>query len=143
MQRQVRMAMACFLVATTPAIAMEPLPLIGSHNARPQASLLIELVRWSCSWNNKGTVSVDGEIKNISTFTVSKVAARIVVTDEDGQSIGDGDKVVDRAPFTPEAVASFKGQIALTARAKRPRSCSIDFVDQDGTYLRWREAARP
>lgn len=143
MQRGKLIAIIVCLAVATPATAKEPVPKSSTHEAeraRPEASLLLELIDWHCAWNNRLVVSVEGSIKNISSYTVPKVVARIIVTDEDGRLIGSGDRFADKAPFTPEAQASFKGQIRLAEGTKRPRSCSIDFVDGDGTYLRWREA---
>lgn len=136
-------AAAICLAAATPAAASEPLALTSRHSARANASLLIELVSWHCIWNNRNTVFVDGKIKNISEHPVPKLAALIVVTDEDGKPIGDGDKFVDKAPLTPEMQANFKGQITLAEGSKRPHSCSIDFADGDGTILSWRESGQP
>jgi len=128
------------LVLAVPASAKQPLELTSSHDARPKASLLLELVDWHCFWNNKLTISVNGTIKNISALPEPKVVAHIVVKDRGGNAIKDSDKDVETQPLTPNTVSGFEGEIVLNQTDGTPKSCDIDFQDGDGTRLNWRQA---
>ncbi|MFZ1991137.1 MAG: FxLYD domain-containing protein [Alphaproteobacteria bacterium] len=130
--------LALGLLFATPAVADQPLPREATHKARPQASLLLELADWSCHWNNRLSVTVAGTVKNISARSKLGVEARIVVLDNKGDVIKGADKPLEDSPLDPNQISHFSGEITLNSSAVRPDSCSIDFVDRDGTYLDWR-----
>lgn len=128
------------LTAVGPASAREPLALTQTHDARPQASLLLELDGWHCFWNNRQTIEVEGKVKNVSSIVVQKVTAYIVVNGEDGKPVADGRKRVDDEKLAPRTTSAFAGEIVLKddATSARPKSCDINFEDGDGTHLNWR-----
>ena len=128
---------AIFLSLTAQAGANEPLALKVTHQAKAQRSLLLELVDWHCIRTSEKQVSVDGTVKNISGISIAHPFARIEVLDKDGQKIESGDKPLQE-PLNPEDHSDFSGVVRVD---RVPVSCSIDFVDEDGTYLRWRPSA--